>query len=60
MKMTKVNSADEARDKAIDWQVWAGEQSLSYGELAEWAYYFDKIADKFPELREEFTENGII
>jgi len=50
---------DEARQYAIDWQNWAGEQSLSYGELAEWASEFEKIGEEF-NLTEEFKENGII
>jgi hypothetical protein len=53
-------TAAEARDAAIEWQHWMSEQSLSYGELAEWSAYFENIAARFPELREEFAENGII
>jgi hypothetical protein len=50
---------DEARQYAIDWQNWASEQSLSYGELAEWQHIFAELAEKF-DLVEEFKENGII
>lgn len=50
----------EARDFAIEWQQWQSEQSLSYGELAEWAAYFAELAERFPELADEFRENGII
>lgn len=53
-------TAAEARDAAIEWQHWMSEQSLSYGELAEWSAYFENIAARFPELRDEFQENGII
>ena len=50
---------EQARQYAIDWQMWQAEQSLSYAELAEWQDYFTKVADKF-NLQEEFKENGII
>lgn len=52
-------TAEQARDKAIEWQNWQAEQSLSYGELAEWRAYFEALAVKFPELADEFKENGI-
>lgn len=58
--LSKVTSAEEARDIAIDWQNWASEQTLSYGELADWQAYFEALADKFPEIRDELQENGII
>ena len=54
-----INTADEARQYAIDWQHWQSEQNLSYGELAEWQYYFTNMAKKF-NLVEEFEENGVI
>ena len=50
---------EEARKYAIDWQLWASEQSLSYLELAEWAEHFETIGKKF-DLTEEFKENGLI
>lgn len=59
-QVAKAKSADEARDLAIEWQQWQSEQSLSYGELAEWQGVFTELADRFPELAEEFAENGII
>lgn len=58
-KVQKAETADEARQYAIDWQNWQSEQSLSYGELAEWSGVFRELAEKF-ELVEEFEENGII
>ena len=58
-KLESVKSEDEACGLAQDWQGWASEQSLSYGELAEYQAYFQTLADKF-ELVEEFKENGII
>lgn len=51
---------DSGRQVAIDWQHWMSEQSLSYGELAEWASKFEQIAQAFPDLADEFRENGII
>jgi hypothetical protein len=62
MKMiaiSKVTSSDQARELAIDWQVWSAEQAMSYDELWGWQQYFTKLADRF-NLRDEFVENGII
>lgn len=52
-------TADGARNYAIDWQNWVSEQNLSYGELADWSDYFYKLAKKYNLLR-EFKENGIL
>lgn len=60
LKIRNVKNAEQARDLAIDWQTWQQDVSLSYGELAYWADYFTELATKYPELREEFEENGII
>lgn len=57
--ITAIKSKDEARQQAIDWQTWAIEQSLSYGELAEWQGYFRTLGNKYGLLR-EFEENGIL
>lgn len=57
--INKVTSQDEARQIAIDWQNWESEQSSSYGDLIEYAVYFNELATKF-NLVEEFKENGII
>lgn len=54
-----VTSEDEARSIAVDWQKWASEQAMSYGELVEWSDFFRTLASKF-NLTEEFYENGII
>lgn len=59
-KLTNIKTADEARAYTQAWQQWASTQSLSYGELLDWHYYFAGIVGKFPELAEEFNENGII
>jgi len=55
-----IETAEEARDHAIDWQHWADKENLSYGELAVWGRHFEELAERFPELTEEFKENGII
>jgi hypothetical protein len=54
-----VKTKDEARQEAINWQKWASQRSLSYGEIAEYVAYFYKLARKFHLVR-EFKENGII
>ena len=58
-KPKKINTQGEARQYAIDWQSWASEQNLSYGELADWGAIFTELANKF-DLKEEFFTNGII
>jgi hypothetical protein len=63
MKIPKINditSADQARQLAIDWSNWQGEQSLSYGELNDWHTLFEELERQYPELSEEFEENAII
>ena len=55
----KITTAEEARQYAIDWQSWQAEQSLSYGEVAEWQGVFNTLAGKFG-LEAEFKENGLI
>ncbi len=54
-----IETAEEARQYAIDWQNWASEQNLSYSELAEWQAIFCELSEKF-NLEDEFKENGII
>lgn len=46
-------------DKAIEYQLWASEQNLSYGELYEYSDKFTKLAKRYG-LVKEFRENGII
>jgi len=58
-KPATIKTQGEAIQFAIDWQSWASEQSLSYGELAEWGEVLSVLAEKF-DLVEEFKENGII
>ena len=57
VKQTKTQ--EEARVYAVNWQHWVSEQSLSYGELAEWQAVFEELGKKFA-LEQEFKENGII
>lgn len=49
----------EARDKAIEWQLRAGEMDYSYGELYYWNCYFAELGRRYGLYR-EFKENGII
>ena len=49
----------EARMYAIEWQHWASEQDLSYGEMAEMQSILLKIAEDF-DLVDEFKENGLV
>jgi hypothetical protein len=54
-----IHTQDDARQFAIDWQVWQAEQSLSWGELAEWGEIFERLANEY-DLVDEFKENGLI
>ena len=58
-KKREINTKEEARQYAIDWQNWSSEVSGSYAECAEWHNIFQTLAEKF-DLQEEFKENGII
>lgn len=60
MQKITPTTADEARQHAIDWQNWASTQNLSIGELSDWQEHFENLATTFPEITEEFIENGII
>lgn len=57
--LRRVRTAEQARQHAIDWQIWASNQNLSYLELQEYALYFTELAKEF-DLIDEFKENGII
>jgi hypothetical protein len=59
-KIDKVTSAEQARDLAIEYSNWVGDQSLSYGELIYYTNYFEALAEKYPTLVDEFKENIII
>lgn len=49
---------EKARDKAIDWQSDFNNHNYSWGELAWYANYFEKLGKRYGLLR-EFRENGI-
>lgn len=53
---------DTIRNFAIDWQDWASEQNLSYGELATWTGAIEQLtkATGDKDLLAELKENGII
>lgn len=55
----QIGSREDARQHAIDWQHWMNDQSLSYGELAEWQSHFERLGERF-DLTDEFKENGIL
>ncbi len=59
MKKKIIKTREEARQFAIDWSSWAGQQNLSYKELTEWYDYFQTLVERFG-LLEEFKENGIV
>lgn len=50
---------EEARQKAIEWQLDFNNYSYSYEELADYVEYFYKLGKRYGLLK-EFRENGII
>lgn len=54
----EIKSKAEAIEIATNFQSWASEKNLSYGELADYSNYFETIGRKFNLIR-EFKENGI-
>jgi hypothetical protein len=57
--MAYIKTKEQARQYGIDFQNWASNKDLSYGELIHFQNKLSKIAEKF-DLVEEFQENGII
>jgi hypothetical protein len=55
-----VTTQEQGHDLAVTWQHWMSEQSLSYGEIGDWQDFFEKVAGKFPALKDEFQANAII
>jgi hypothetical protein len=53
-EISEVKTAAEATQIAIDYQNWASDQSLSYGEVSEYSVYFEALAGKFA-LTEDFS-----
>lgn len=54
-----ITTPAQAISLAIDWQRWAGEHALSYGELVWYQNYFKDLAERF-NLKDQFKENGIL
>lgn len=48
----------EIRDEAIQWQAEFSEHNYSWGELAVWGAYFEKMGRRYGLLT-EFREHGI-
>ena len=60
IKMNKYQKAKEnARNKAIEWQLDFNDHNYSYEELAYYGEYFARLAERYG-LVKEFKENGII
>ena len=58
--MNKYQKAKErARNMAVEWQINFCDKSCSYGELAYYGEYFERLAKRYGLVR-EFKENGII
>lgn len=58
--MSKTYSERQAElvQEAIDWQIYASENTMYMSELAEWGDYFHKLGKRYGLLT-EFRENGI-
>ena len=54
-----INTIDEARDFVLTWQYNFDMHNYSYEELLKWQGFFEDLAKRFPELRDELKENGI-
>lgn len=59
MEKREVKTKEEARQYAIEWQNWVGEQDLSWEEISKMESDLEDLAIEF-DLVEEFEENGII
>lgn len=49
---------EKMRQKAINWQNFFNEMSLSYAELAYWQNYFERLGKRYGLLT-EFRAEGI-
>lgn len=58
-RISSVKSEDQARNIALDWQVWQQDNSMYMSEVIEWQEFFEAIGKRF-NLTDEFKENGII
>jgi hypothetical protein len=57
--MNRIKTKEQARQYGIDYQKWASEEALSYGEISHFQNELSILAKKFG-LVKEFKENGII
>lgn len=53
---------DTVRNFAIDWQDWASQQDLGYGELVEWTLAIEQLVNATGDdgLLQELKENGVV
>ncbi len=58
-EIKNIKSKEEARQEAINFQMWVSNESLSYGKLQEYYNYFEMLGKKF-NLIKEFKKEGII
>lgn len=56
---TYQKAKERARDKAIEWQLDFDNHNYSWGELAYYGNYFERLAKRYGLIK-EFKENGII
>lgn len=54
-----IKTADEARQYAIEWQEYASNNAMSWGQILNTLYDLQALAVKF-NLQDEFRENGIL
>lgn len=57
--MTYAEKKNRARELVIDWQLDFGNHNYSWGELAYFSAYFERLGRRYG-LIGEFKENGII
>jgi hypothetical protein len=57
--MRHIKTKEQARQYGIDYQKYASENDLSYGEILHFQNKLKTLAEKY-DLVEEFEENGII
>ena len=53
-----IQTKDEARNIAIEWQYQQANKDMFYSDLIDTQNFFSGLASKF-DLKEEFIENGI-
>ena len=56
---TYEKAKERARNKTTEWQMDFDNHNYSYGELAYYGNYFERLAKRYGLVR-EFRENGII